>query len=105
MIGKPALSWLGVPVATGDKVLGVITVQSFTRSHAYDEKDLALLSTLAAQAAIALENAQLYGQMQRRTAELALLNTVSTAVSSTLDLDQVLQIVVTSIMPINPQAS
>jgi NtrC-family two-component system sensor histidine kinase KinB len=100
VIGQPALSWLGVPVATGDRVLGVITVQSFSRSYAYDEEDMALLSTLAAQAGIALENAQLYGQMRRRTAELALLNTVSTAVSSTLDLDQVLQIVVTSIMPI-----
>lgn len=100
VIGQPALSWLGVPMATGDKVLGVITVQSFTRAYAYDEEDMALLSTLAAQAAIALENAQLYGQMRRRTAELALLNTVSTAVSSTLDLDQVLQIVVTSVMPI-----
>ena len=100
VIGQPALSWLGVPVSTGDRVLGVITVQSFTRPYAYDEKDLALLSTLAVQAAIALENAQLYGQMRRRTDELALLNTVSTAVSSTLDLDQVLQIVVTSIMPI-----
>jgi GAF domain-containing protein/nitrogen-specific signal transduction histidine kinase len=100
VIGQPARSWLGVPMATGDKVLGVITVQSFIRSHAYDEKDMALLSTLAAQAAIAVENAQLYAQMRRRTAELALLNTVSTAVSSTLDLDQVLQIVVSSIMPI-----
>jgi GAF domain-containing protein/nitrogen-specific signal transduction histidine kinase len=100
VIGQPALSWLGVPVAIGDKVLGVITVQSFKRAYAYDEKHMALLSTLAAQAAIALENAQLYGQMRRRAAELALLNTVSTAVSSTLDLDQVLQIVVTSIMPI-----
>jgi GAF domain-containing protein/nitrogen-specific signal transduction histidine kinase len=100
VIGQPARSWLGVPMATGDKVLGVITVQSFTRSHAYDEKDMALLTTLAAQAAIAVENAQLYAQMRRRTAELALLNTVSTAVSSTLDLDQVLQIVVSSIMPI-----
>jgi PAS domain S-box-containing protein len=100
VIGNPSLSWLGVPVAVGDKVLGVITVQSFNRSHAYGQKDMALLSTLAAQAAIALENAQLYGQMRRRTAELALLNTVSTAVSSTLDLSQVLQIVVTSIVPI-----
>jgi GAF domain-containing protein len=100
VIGQPALSWLGVPLATSDKVLGVITVQSFSRPYAYDQEDMALLSTLAVQAAIALENAQLYGQMRRRTAELALLNTVSTAVSSTLDLDQVLQVVVTSIMPI-----
>ncbi|MCP4536031.1 MAG: GAF domain-containing protein, partial [Chloroflexi bacterium] len=100
VIGQPALSWLGVPLVIGDKVLGVMTVQSFSRPRAYDQGDMSLLFTLAAQVAIALENAQLYGQMRRRTAEMALLNTVSTAVNSTLDLDQVLQIVVTSIMPI-----
>jgi K+-sensing histidine kinase KdpD/putative methionine-R-sulfoxide reductase with GAF domain len=100
VIGEPALSWLGVPLPVGDKVLGVMTVQSFSRTHAYSQRDLSLLSTLASQAAIALENAQLYGQMRRRAAEMALLNTVSTAVNSTLDIEQVLQIVVTSIMPI-----
>jgi two-component system, NtrC family, sensor histidine kinase KinB len=100
MIGEPALSWLGVPMIAGDKVLGVITVQSFSRSHAYDQEEVSILSTMAAQAAIALENVQLYGKMRRRTAELALLNTVSTAVNSTLDLAQVSRIVVTSIMPI-----
>ena len=98
--GQPPLSWLGVPLSVGDKVLGVVTVQSFSRPRAFDQADMALLSTLAAQAAIALENAQLYGQMEQRTAELALLNTVSTAVNSTLDLDLVSQIVVTSVTPI-----
>jgi len=100
MIGQPALSWLGVPMMVGDRVLGVIAVQSFNRPYAYEEKDVAFFSTLAAQAAVALENAQLYGQMRRRTAELALLNTFSTAVSTTLDLDQVSQIIVASIMPV-----
>jgi GAF domain-containing protein len=100
VIGKPALSWLGVPLTASDRVLGVMAVQSFSRSYAYSQEDLSLLTTLATQAAIAMENAQLYGQMRRRTAEMALLNTVSSAVNSTLDLDQVLQIVVTSIMPI-----
>jgi K+-sensing histidine kinase KdpD len=100
MMGQPALSWLGVPMMVGDRVLGVIAVQSFNRPYAYEEKDVAFFSTLAAQAAVALENAQLYGQMRRRTAELALLNTFSTAVSTTLDLDQVSQIIVASIMPV-----
>jgi transcriptional regulator with GAF, ATPase, and Fis domain len=78
-------------------VLGVMTVKSFSRPT--PDEDAALCLPWRRRL-IALENAQLSGQMRRRTAELALLNTVSTAVGSTLDLEQVLQIVATSIMPV-----
>jgi signal transduction histidine kinase len=44
----------------GDKVLGVIAVQSYTTENVYDEEHLNLLPTIAAQAAIAIENARLY---------------------------------------------
>jgi PAS domain S-box-containing protein len=100
LIGDPPLSWLGAPLLVGEKVLGVITVQSFRHAYAYSQEDKELLSTLATQAAIALEKAQLYGYTRRRASELALLNTISTAVTATLDLEQVLQIIVTSVMPL-----
>jgi len=61
-IGTPAKSWLGVPMIAGDEVLGVIAVQSYTTEDVYDEEHLNLLSTIAAQAAIAIENARLYEQ-------------------------------------------
>ncbi len=93
-------AWLGVPLIARDQVLGVIVVQNYRRADAYSSSDQEILSLLAAQAAVAIENARLYGQMRRRAAELALLNTVSTAVSSTLDLDRVLEIVTTSVIPV-----
>ncbi len=99
-IGRPAASWLGVPLIVGDDVLGVMVVQNFERPKAYDQEDQRALTMLASQAAIAVENARLYGRTQRRAAELALLNTFSTAVSATLDLDRVLQIAIGSVMPI-----
>jgi nitrate/nitrite-specific signal transduction histidine kinase len=61
-VGTPAKSWLGVPMIAGDEVLGVIAVQSYTTEDVYDEEHLNLLSTIAAQAAIAIENARLYEQ-------------------------------------------
>lgn len=52
-------SWLGVPLVIYDAVMGVIAVQS-EHVHAYNLHDLRFLSTIADQAAVALENARLY---------------------------------------------
>ncbi len=58
------LSLLGVPMITGDKVIGVIVVQGFTKENSFNAIHADLLSTIATQAAIALENASLFQQMQ-----------------------------------------
>ena len=55
-ISKLPLSLLYVPLLLKDKVLGVISVQSFQR-HFYDASDLNILQSLAAYAAIAIDNA------------------------------------------------
>ena len=65
IIGTPAKSWLGVPMIAGDEVLGIIAVQSYTTENVYDEGHLNLLPTIAAQAAVALENARLYEQARQ----------------------------------------
>ncbi|MGC8837747.1 MAG: GAF domain-containing protein, partial [Anaerolineae bacterium] len=67
-VGKPARSWLGVPLLAGDQVLGVLALQDYEQAHAYTEADAALLSTIAAQAAVAIRNAQLYQQADAQLA-------------------------------------
>jgi len=54
----PIESVLAVPMLARERVLGVISVQSAARS-AFDSDDLAMLTTLAQQAAIAIDNAAL----------------------------------------------
>ena len=98
--GKEAHCWLGVPITTGERVLGVIAVQSHVQSNAYDADDVDLLTTIAIQTAVAIENAQLYASTRRRAAELAILNSVSTVVGSSLNLDQVMEAVVGSVGPV-----
>lgn len=97
-IGRAAQSWLGVPMIAENRVLGVICVQSYEQADSYDERHVEMLSTIAAQAAMAVSSAQLYGQARQRAAELAMLNTISAAVGSTLDLDRVLELIVSSVM-------
>ena len=60
------LSWIGIPMQTGENHLGALLVQDFTQERAplFDDVHLEILSTAAAQAATALENAYLFEQMQ-----------------------------------------
>jgi signal transduction histidine kinase/HAMP domain-containing protein len=57
-------SELAVPLQTQSGVIGVLNVES-DQLNAFDESDLAVLQSLARQAAVAIENARLYRQAQQ----------------------------------------
>lgn len=73
-IGKGAECWLGVPITAGKESLGIIAVQSYTDPLAYDASHQEILCSIANQAAIAIQNARLYGRtdeaLARRVQEL-----------------------------------
>ena len=83
-------SWLGVPLLVGERVLGVIAVQSVQKPNLYDAHDRDILATIASQAAIAIENARLFQEARRRAQETAALAEVGREISTTLDLETVL---------------
>ena len=60
------------------------------REHAFSESDVRLLQTLANSMSVALENARLFDETQRRTRETAALAEVGRDISSTLDLPTVM---------------
>jgi GAF domain-containing protein len=92
---------LVVPMLRASELLGAIQVyrhevRPFTEGH------IVLMETFADQAAIAIDNARLLGELQARTTalarsvdELTALAEVSRALSSTLDLETVLETIVT----------
>jgi two-component system NtrC family sensor kinase len=86
--GTDVKSLVVVPMILGETVIGTLSVDS-GEAEAFTQDDERLLVMLANQAAIAIENARLYGEAKRAD-ELAALNRVATAMVSTLDLDQVL---------------
>ena len=86
----PSQSWLGVPLLVGDRVLGLISVQSVQKPNLYDAHDRDILATIASQAAIAIENARLFQEARRRAQETAALAEVGREISTTLDLETVL---------------
>jgi signal transduction histidine kinase/CheY-like chemotaxis protein len=68
IIGKQALSYLGVPILVGGTSLGVVSVQSTQTEGAYDADDERLLSTIAANVGVALQNARLFQEAQEARA-------------------------------------
>jgi signal transduction histidine kinase len=66
----PMNSFLGVPVVSKGKVFGNLYVTEKLGADEFSEEDEALAMTLAAQAAIALENANLYEELRRSYDEL-----------------------------------
>jgi signal transduction histidine kinase len=64
--GMVTESWLGVPMVARDRVIGVIAIQSY-RKNAFTHDDLLLLTAVANQAAVAIENANLYKDLEGLT--------------------------------------
>jgi GAF domain-containing protein len=92
---------LAVPMLRENVLLGVITVLK-TKAEPFTQRSIELVTTFADQAVIAIENVRLLQELQARTAELArsveelkALGEVGQAVSSTLDLETVLNTIVT----------
>jgi PAS domain S-box-containing protein len=83
--GGAPKSVLFVPLVTGGKATGVITLQNVDREHAFSESDRQLLETLAGSLSVALENARLVHETRQRNAELALINGVQEAIAGELD--------------------
>ena len=61
-------SGLYMPLRVGDRMIGVISVES-EAPNAFTEQDERLLATLANQTAVAFENARLYEAMQKELSE------------------------------------
>ena len=83
-------SALCVPLVAGDQARGLINLIDVERENAYSASDVRLLQTLANSMSVALENARLFDQTQRRTRETAALAEVGRDISSTLDLATVM---------------
>ncbi len=67
---KEVYSSICVPLKVRDSVLGVISVDSFTKDRRFNEKDFKIMQLFSNQAAIAIENTQLYERVRRASSEI-----------------------------------
>ncbi|MGT2466617.1 GAF domain-containing protein [Mesorhizobium atlanticum] len=92
-------SYLGVPIIAGDRTLGVVSVQSYTK-NVFNEDHVRLLQGLSSSMGVAIANAYLFDETQRllkvaqdRAKELAILNSVGEAMTKSLNVDTVIRLV------------
>lgn len=84
---------VAVPIRRGERVLGVLDVQHDV-AGGLGQEDANVLQTIADQVAVALENAQLYEQVQRRAQQEKLLNNITQKIQDTADVDDALRVAV-----------
>jgi signal transduction histidine kinase len=94
---KPVGSELAVPIIRGDEVLGVLDIRNLERG-AFGQEDVRAMEALADQLAVAIENARLYEETQRRVAELTAVQATNLRVVSALDTAQVLNSVARNVL-------
>jgi len=83
-------SEIAVPLIFKGKIIGVLDAES-EKLFAFGEKDERILSQLASQIAVVLENSRLFSAQKKRYVQLALINDIGRKVVTTLNLDKLLE--------------
>jgi GAF domain-containing protein/ActR/RegA family two-component response regulator len=89
-------SEIAVPLKLKGEIIGVLDAES-DKVSAFGQRDVRVLSLLASQIAVVLENSRLFSQERRKCLQLALINDVARKVVSTLDLNSLLNNVIEAI--------
>jgi len=84
---------MAVPLIAGKQVLGVLDVQSDEVGRFTDE-DVSILTTLASQVAVALQNSRTYAQTQQQAEYEAMINQISQRIQSTTNVENALQVAI-----------
>lgn len=85
-------SEMALPLIVKGQVVGALDVQS-NKPNAFIEEDIAALRTLAAQIAVAIDNARLYNESESRAAEMSFLFDITTTATMANDVNTALQLV------------
>jgi len=63
---KPSLSWMGTPLQTGERLLGLVAVASY-KYYEFGKEDLQLLENVAQQASLAIDNAYHHAEVEEKS--------------------------------------
>jgi len=87
---NPAKCFCGAPILLAGKPAGVMAALSTEREYVYEQRDMEVLQTAAGQVSVAVENARLFAEEQRRAHQFAFLNSISKTAISSEDAEQML---------------
>lgn len=87
-------AWMGVPLMTQDQLLGVMVLSHTDPERTFSEEDESFFTTVASYTAAGIERRRLHDRLETRAHQLKTLNEIGKLLASSLDLDEVLALVV-----------
>jgi len=90
VVGKPAKSWMGVPMLVENKAVGALIVQDLEKENAFTQSHLYYLASLAKQVSKIVYNAQLLDEARKQNAKIQTAAEIARDISSALNLDELL---------------
>jgi len=96
---------LVAPLMIGQELLGVVLVGASNPEHQFTQEDASLLALFAQQGAVALHNARLFQAAEQRAREAETLRRAAAAITSTLDEDEVLNLILEQLERVVPYDS
>ncbi len=93
---------LVIPIRFGDELLGILGFHIFDPDKAFNPRDIPLAETIGRQAGAAIQNARLFADAHRRAEESETLRKASNAITSALNLDKVLDEIMTNLEKVVP---
>src|SRR6266849_3264820 len=94
---RPTRSFCAVPIFLGGKPVGVMAALSTEQESQFLPRELEVMQTVAGQLGVAVENARLFTEEQRRARHLAFLNSISKMAISSEDAEQMMADIVREI--------
>ncbi len=89
--GRPAQSWLGVPLLAQGQAIGAIIVQDVEKERAFNEQDLEFVKTVANQVSGAIHNINVLENSRQTALQFETAAEIARDISSSLDLDELLK--------------
>lgn len=94
-------SMLSVPLLIHEEIVGVMNVQT-VQPRTFDKEEIDFLQTIANQVAGIIEKGRLQREAERKLREMSALFEVSNVLTSTLELDEVLSLIVDRLVRVYP---
>lgn len=89
--GKPALSWLGVPLLARGEAMGAIIMQDLEQEHSFNADDLHFMVAVSNQVSGAIHNVILINESKKAALQFETAAEIARDISSSLDLDELLE--------------
>jgi len=94
------MSDMRAPIVASGRVIALVNLDNFERENAFSDDDVRLLTTVCTAMGMALQSAQLFDETQRllketerRSSELALVNSIQQALAAELDFRAIVDVV------------